>query len=142
MDEKLLLPQQRALMARLASRPSAVAFQRAQAARLYGAKADFVAVDDPPPPPAVDHQRLFERFVREQAPFAGLYALANQARARWALDYLIQRVNSGAPLSTRLEFVPPAEPCPLHPGEVRGWCKDGTVLISMETHRRLSEALS
>jgi hypothetical protein len=50
-------------------------------------------------------QALFDAAVRREAPFAGLYALANQARARWALEHLIERLHRGEPLSTRLDFV-------------------------------------
>jgi hypothetical protein len=84
-------------------------------------------------------QGFFERAFRREAPFAGLYVLSSLARARWALDFAIERLRRGGPLSTRLEFVEQHPPCPVHPEEVKGWCKDGTVLVSPETYERLRE---
>jgi hypothetical protein len=58
-----------------------------------------------PPRPRVRPEAVFRRLLEREAPFAGLHALSNLARARWALDFAIERLRRGGPLSTRLEFV-------------------------------------
>jgi len=49
-------------------------------------------------------EERFRRLLAREVRFAGLHALSNLARARWALDFAIARLAAGGPLSTRLDF--------------------------------------